>query len=201
MNSEVPYEDVGSIRSLVKLIDPCVCKQGLYAHPHFPDAVNPEFFFKVERNRTTPFYSHPSLVELPPNGGTSDDEDDNGQRSQPALLSLGPTLLTMPFNILPPYEDLNPDQRLTMAEVLTRLQNEASIFFNEIMPSQIQYSDPWWLSTLERECSGFFCLFRTLVNLENQIKSTRSDAPRTWDPKISDGMYYRPQPPAREMYT
>ena len=39
MNSEVPYEGVGSIHSLVKLIDPCVRKQGLYAHPLFPDAV------------------------------------------------------------------------------------------------------------------------------------------------------------------
>jgi len=37
MNSEVPYEDVRSAHSLIKLIDPCVRKQRLYAHPPFPD--------------------------------------------------------------------------------------------------------------------------------------------------------------------
>lgn len=53
--------------------------------------VNPEFFFEVDRNRTTPFYSHASLIESPLDGDISDfeDNDDNGQQSQ--VPPLGPT--------------------------------------------------------------------------------------------------------------
>ena len=159
--------------------------------------VGPKFFFEVERNRTTSFYSHASLIELPLDGDTSDDESNNGGQRSPPLGSTVP----MTFHTLSPFEDPDPDQRLTTAEALAQLQGEASVFVNEMMPSQFPYSDPWWFSTLERECSGFFRLFRNLVNLENQFNSTRSDAPRTWDPKISNGMYYRPWPPASERHT
>ena len=37
MNSEVPYQDTISIRSLIKSMGPCVYKQSLYALPLFPD--------------------------------------------------------------------------------------------------------------------------------------------------------------------
>ena len=159
--------------------------------------VNPKFFFEVERNRTTPFYHHPSLVELPLDGDSSDNDDDDMQ--QPPAPYLGPTLPMS--NALQPFEDPDPDQRLTTREALIRFQRDASTFANEILPSQIQYSDPRWLSTLERECSGLMRLYRTIIDLENRFNSTHSDAPRTWDPKTSNCMYYRPRPPACERDT
>jgi len=70
-----------------------------------------------------------------------------------------------------------------------------------MMPSQIQYSDPRWLSTLGRECAGFTRLYRILADVESRFNSTRSDAPTTWDPKTSKAMFYRPRPPARERET
>jgi len=165
--------------------------------------VNPEFFFEVERNRSTPFYSHPSLIELPVDGDTSDDDDDdynhNGDAQRSPAPSLGPTHPI--FNALPPFADPDPDQRLTTTEALIRFQREASIFVTEMMPSQIQYADPRWLATLERECSGFMRLYRTLADVEKRFNSTRSDAPTTWDSKTSKAMFYRPRPPACERNT
>ena len=153
--------------------------------------VDPGFFFEVERNRTTPFYSHPRLVESPLDGDTSDDEDNDGNDGRwTQVPSLGPTPPI--FGTLPPFTDSNPDQRFTTAEALIRFQREASIFVNEMMPSQIQYSDPRWLSTLERECAGFTRLYRVLVDVENRFNSTHSNAPTTWDSKTSKAMFYRP---------
>jgi len=80
--------------------------------------VNPEFFFEVERNRSTPFYSHPGLIESPLNGDTTDDDNNNENdgRQLPTPSSLG---LTHPlFNALLPFTDANPDQRLTTMEAL-----------------------------------------------------------------------------------
>ena len=72
--------------------------------------VNPGFFFEVERNRSTPFYSHPSLVELPLDGDTSDDDDNdnnnnnnNGDRQQSSALSLRP--MHPIINSLSPFAD------------------------------------------------------------------------------------------------
>ena len=163
--------------------------------------VNTEFFFEVERNRSTPFYSHPGGVELPLDDDTSDDGDgdvDDGRQPEP-VPSLGSVCTT--FGTLPPFTDCDPDQRFTTAEALVQFQREASVFVNEMMPSQIQYSDPRWLSTLERECAGFIRLYRTLVDVERRVNSTRLNAPMTWDAKTSKAMFYRPRPPAHERET
>lgn len=107
-------------------------------------AVTPQFFFEVGCNRTTPFYSHPSVIELPLDDDTSDDNgSDDGRRSPP--LFFGPTIPAA-FLPLAQFEDPDPDQRLTTTEASTRLQ---STFVNKMMPSQFQYPNPRWLSTLE----------------------------------------------------
>ena len=63
--------------------------------------VNPEFFSEVERNRTTPFYSHPSLVELPLDDDDDDDDDNDGRpRSAVPVLSLGPTSAKSPWRLV-----------------------------------------------------------------------------------------------------
>ena len=61
MNLEVPYEGVGSIHSLVKLIDPCVRKQGLYAHPLFPDVIfwTISAFYRIPGEGTLNLVLHP----------------------------------------------------------------------------------------------------------------------------------------------
>jgi hypothetical protein len=179
-----------------------ICKHLVQSvHP-----VSPKFFFEVERNRTTPFYSHPGLIELPLDGDADGNDDDDGgdvdsdhDGRQPPAPSLGPTHPI--FDTFPPFADPDLDQRLTTTEALLQFQREASIFVNEMMPSQVQYADPRWLLTLERECSGFRRLYKTVADVEKRFNSSRSGAPTTWDPKTSKAMFYRPRPPACERDT
>ncbi|KAJ7847917.1 hypothetical protein B0H14DRAFT_3086172 [Mycena olivaceomarginata] len=159
-----------------------LCKHLVQAvHP-----VDPIFFLEVTRNRSTPFWSHPSLKPL----------------------DVAPALSTSP--VLPASQPVHRDDIIQEAgdesdEELVEIK--ASATFDERLTSHLtkirdfcdgmeyqrQFRDMRMLDALERE--GAPCLSR-----ERRANSTRSAAPTTWEKSAASAMFYgtRPKPSERD---
>ncbi|KAJ7661459.1 hypothetical protein DFH06DRAFT_1268903 [Mycena polygramma] len=155
--------------------------------------VHPVFFLEVTRNRTTPFWPHPSLRPLdgPPAPSTAPvtrtvgtsaphDDSDGGDDSDEELVDV--------------RARATYDERLT--STLGKVRD-----FCDAMEYQRQFHDTRMLDTLDREGASFFRLIDQCLMRERRENPTRSAAPNTWDRSTANAMFYRTRPVPSERDT
>ncbi|KAJ7719879.1 hypothetical protein DFH07DRAFT_761009 [Mycena maculata] len=159
-----------------------LCKHLVQAvHP-----VDPVFFLEVQRNRTIPFWSHPSLIPLlPPTGPTldSDAKGDDGVGSDDdgdGLVDTGNSV------------ELNPGRETFHERLTAYIQTMRD--FCDGLEYQRKFQDSRFLNTLERQGAGFFRLAENCLSREHRTNSTRSAAPTTWEQSTANVMFYRSRP-------
>ncbi|KAJ7156580.1 hypothetical protein C8R43DRAFT_1087311 [Mycena crocata] len=127
---------------------------------HLVHAVRP-----VQRNRTTPFWSHPALI--------------------PLLPPTGPTIAT-PVPVASTSSAAHDSAQAAESDA-----EEEDVGFgsdnNEGLDSQ-------FLNMLEREGAGFFRLAENCLSRKRRKNSTRSPAPATWEQTTANAMFYRIRP-------
>ncbi|KAJ7472293.1 hypothetical protein B0H11DRAFT_1729696 [Mycena galericulata] len=161
-----------------------LCKHLVQAvHP-----VDPIFFLEVTRNRTTPFWSHPTLrpLDAAPAPSTS-------------------PILSTPHNIIP-HNAAHPDPGDDSDEELVEVRSGATFDerltsalakirdFCDGMEYQRQFHDSRMLDSLEREGASFFRLIDHCLSRERRENSTRAPAPTTWEKSTANAMFYRSRP-------
>ncbi|KAF7366599.1 SWIM-type domain-containing protein [Mycena sanguinolenta] len=159
--------------------------------------VPPVFFLEVKRQRTAPFWVHPSLqplsddagagansggveeqqVENPLNDAMDSDEGDDGDDEE------DDDLIDTQFGA----------DQLTFLEAMDEKIEIVSEFLKGLK-YQRQFRDQRMLQTLEREGASFFRLANACLTKEKRLASTRGEAPSTWDPSASSAMFYRARP-------
>ncbi|KAJ6449111.1 hypothetical protein C8R45DRAFT_849909, partial [Mycena sanguinolenta] len=167
-----------------------LCKHLVQAvHP-----VDPIFFLEVTRNRSTPFWTHPSLkpLDVAPAPSTSpvlpasqpvhrdDIIQEAGDESDEELVEIKASATF--------------DERLTSH--LTKIRD-----FCDGMEYQRQFRDMRMLDALEREGAPFFRLIDSCLSRERRANSTRSAAPTTWEKSTASAMFYRTRPKPSERDT
>ncbi|KAF8209757.1 hypothetical protein K438DRAFT_1571798 [Mycena galopus ATCC 62051] len=153
--------------------------------------VHPIFFLQVTRNRTTPFWSHPTLRPLgaPPATSTS-----------PALADF--TSGTAGHYELSQAHDPGEDSDEELVEIRAgatfdeRLTSTLSKIrdFCDGLDYQRQFRDSRLLDTLEREGGSFFRFLDNCLSRERRENSTRSAPPTTWERSTANAMFYRTRP-------
>lgn len=106
----------------------------------------PELTFEVERNGTTTFYD---LAPSHLGGGTSDDEDNDGNDVRWPKFRPTPCI----FGTTPAVHGFRP-RSTTHNRGSSNPTSKGSKLRQWVTPPQIQDSDPQGLSILERECAG-----------------------------------------------
>jgi hypothetical protein len=167
--------------------------------------VSPLFFLEAKRNRTWPFWSHPSLVPLEP--ATSNQLQGLGVGSVVA----GPTVVVQKWG-----EDEVDDSdgesdgalvdtgrgsgRLTLQEryqdVIRTLRD-----FCDGLDYQIQFNDPRMLETVEREAGSCLRLATSCLSQEHRLNSVRTTIPSTWEKTTTGAMFYRSRPALADVGT
>ncbi|KAL0563702.1 hypothetical protein V5O48_018363 [Marasmius crinis-equi] len=160
--------------------------------------VEPVFFWEVERNRTAPWYVHPSLRPL-----------------DPTL----PPIVSIPASDLPDVravdeEDPADNPIPTDGDSEEGDEDETAVgdtrSFESHLDSRIellseflaglkfnrQFRDHRLLEVVERRGRSFFKMADEWLEKERQMNSTRCARPNTWS--SGDAMFYRPRPPAAE---
>lgn len=166
---------------------------------HSVKPVDAKFFLEVQRNRTTPFWSHPRLIPLL-DASPNTDSDLVTHSSQHPVPHMG-----APDGDQSDSEDDsdNPDGVFD-TEAITRFSNQAAFGdslqkhirlirdFADGLEYQQQFRDHRMLETLEREGARFFRMAQNCIDHERRFNSTRGQAPSTWE--ASTAMYYRVRP-------
>ncbi|KAJ6614377.1 hypothetical protein B0H10DRAFT_1803689 [Mycena sp. CBHHK59/15] len=167
-----------------------ICKHTVQSVERVP----PVFFLEVKRQRTAPFWIHPSLRPL----SRSDDTDTQNTASEQA--AHGAT----PLDATPDWDEDEDDDvvdtrkpeddQLTFLEVMDE-NIDTIIEFAKGLKFQRQFRDQRMLQALEREGASFLRLARACLAKEKQLASTRGGAtPSTWDRSIGSAMFYRSRP-------
>ncbi|KAJ7796483.1 hypothetical protein B0H14DRAFT_2390670, partial [Mycena olivaceomarginata] len=173
-----------------------ICKHLVQAvHP-----VDPVFFLEVQRNRTTPFWAHPSLKPLHPISVSAplnapaesvmqqadmiDDED-----SDDNIEDLSHSDIELP--------DVNDTGCGTFDERLTTALETMRNFCDEL-EYQRQFQDTRMLDALERDGASFFRLAHNCLSHEHRQNSTQGVGPKTWERSTANAMFYRSRPALRD---
>jgi len=173
-----------------------ICKHLVQSfHP-----VDPIFFLQVSRNRSPPFWSHPSLVRI-----ANDKEPTYGDNEgQVTVASTEPHQHSATCDNL--GDDGNSDDELVDMKGNTwegerttfREDMEAHIKmirdFCDGLEHQVQYQDRRFLKTLEKEGAGFFRLGQNCLSRERRLNSSRESSPTTWENSTSNALFYRSRP-------
>jgi len=150
---------------------------------------------EANRNRTSPFWSHPdlrpldgSLVIPPPpdsdfpsfvNDDPINDDEDDGELEAEDRRQGG---LTATF-----------DEELDLCINMLRRTTER-------LEYQRQFRDMWFLRTFKTQGAQFFRYIEDIQDYERRTDSTRGDRPTTWG-ENNNLMFYRTPPPDREAST
>jgi len=59
---------------------------------------------------------------------------------------------------------------------------------------QVQFQDPNFLTTLEKEGARFFRLARNCLSREKRLNSSRAASPATWESSTANAIFYRSRP-------
>ena len=201
----------------------CTCPQFVISHflicKHLVQLfhpVNPVFFLEVTRNRTAPFWSHSTLKpladaeddiaskELEDRTATgSGDGDDNKARAlgeddilNTAGIELDSDDLGFESDdnqLVDIWEGRGDEERRTYNEEMGGniglLRN-----FCDALEYQIQFQDPRFLKTLEKEGARFFRLARNCLSRERRLNSSRAASPATWERSTENALFYRAHP-------
>lgn len=163
--------------------------------------VDPIFFLEVQRNRTTPFWSHPrlrSLESAPSAAATVPNLEAEDPREDEDLIE--PSVEDEVLDAVEEFVDTEAAFCANRTTFKERLSENIRIIeeFTRGLKHQIQFSDPRFLQTLERDGAGFFRLASNCLDLERRFHSTRVRAPNTWDSGATNTMFYRARPPPAE---
>jgi hypothetical protein len=162
---------------------------------HFVQAVKPVppvFFLEVKRQRTAPFWVHPSLRPMSDDASVSHGTGAGGDESHADTAA----------EASPDSEDEDEDDivdtqadddRRTFVEAMDE-NIELILEFAKGLKFQRQFRDQRMLQTLERDGAAFLRLARACLGKEKRLRSTRGKAPSTWDKSTSTAMFYRARP-------
>ncbi|KAG1824250.1 hypothetical protein DFJ58DRAFT_672829 [Suillus subalutaceus] len=164
-------------------------------------AVSPVFFLEVQRNRTLPFWSHPSLVSLhdslPPNSTVL---EQMLQYSMRAEEDTHENTTGVEGNIFDREDEEAEDEFVDTAAgwMDTRTfqeRFEAHIKnlrdFCDGLQHQIQFNNHRMLHVIEREGASFIRLMENCLGRERRENSSRQRSLTTWEKEISNAMFYR----------
>ncbi|KAJ7625689.1 hypothetical protein FB45DRAFT_979820 [Roridomyces roridus] len=178
-----------------------ICKHVVQGYRRVP----PVFFLEVKRQRTVPFWAHPSLrpaadgtgstdADTTAMAGTDSDEDEPPRRAGHGGGGMSD------------FEDDDDDDDVVDTQ---KLEEDGQTFveamddgidtliqFAEGLKYQRQFRDQRMLQALQREGASFLRLAKACLSKEK--RSTRGTTPSTWDKSIGSAMFYRPRPPRRE---
>jgi hypothetical protein len=160
--------------------------------------VDPIFFLEVTRNRTTPFWSHPSLRPL------SNDEN-AAMPDQPVAANgndyIRENAARNDFDdgefesddemLVDTWEGM--DERKTFKEEMETHVQLLRDFCNGL-EHQIQFQDRRFLKTFEKEGAGLLKLARNCLSRERRLNSSRAASPTTWESSTSNAIFYRSRP-------
>ncbi|KAI6004988.1 hypothetical protein EDC04DRAFT_2908091 [Pisolithus marmoratus] len=173
-------------------------------YPQVVQAMHPvssTFFLEVQRNRTTPFWSHPTLVPL--DGSFSPLESSQLEREVARRGSIGEREMSEG------EEDEEPDGNMvdTAAVVKTDQRTFKECFshlianlrdFTSGLEYQIQFGDHRMLNTVEHEGASFIRLMENCLDRERRENSSHVRSPTTWDKTMANTMFYRSRPAVTE---
>ena len=163
--------------------------------------VHPCFFHQVRRERTLPFWKHPSLVPLDLAGssrpdmqpeitaddsgedmdGLNDEDDGDSDTDDDDYATSGQFLM---------------DQQTYKEE----MQSLSSLFkdFSAGLDYQIQFNDRRLLAALHREAAGAIRFIGTCIEKERRSNNNRVETPRMFDRTLLSAMFWRLRPTAIE---
>ncbi|KAF8209015.1 hypothetical protein K438DRAFT_1754068 [Mycena galopus ATCC 62051] len=158
------------------------------------EPVPPVFFLEVKRQRTAPFWVHPSLRPL-----SDDEEEADSRASVPGgELMQADAPLDGDDDDDGNLVDTQPhDDRRTFVEAMDA-DIDLILEFAKGLKYQRQFRDQRMLQTLEREGASFLRLARACLAKEKRLTSTRGEAPSTWDKSTASAMFYRARPAASD---
>ena len=88
------------------------------------------------------------------------------------------------------WEGIGGEARKTYEEDMQGNINLLRDFCNAL-EYQIQFGDPQFLRTLEKEGSRLFRLARNCFSREKRLTSNRATYPATWERSTANAMFYR----------
>jgi hypothetical protein len=158
------------------------------------EPVPPVFFLEVKRQRTAPFWVHPSLRPLSDTSDASNAVPEQSGDNAHGAAGTGPLDAAL-------ESDGDNDNDL----VDTQPANENQLTFLEAMDENIdvieefvkglkyqrQFRDQRMLESLEREGASFMRMARACLEKERRLRSTRGATPSTWDKSFGSAMFYR----------
>ncbi|KAF7349473.1 SWIM-type domain-containing protein [Mycena sanguinolenta] len=149
--------------------------------------VDPMFFVEVTRNRSTPFWSHPSLkpLDAPPPPSTSPVLPTSSSVHRDEIIQEAAE--ESDEDLVEIRAGATFDERLT--STLTKIRD-----FCDGLEYQRQFRDLRVLDTLEREGASFFRLIDNCLSRERRANSSRSAPPTTWERSTANAMFYRTRP-------
>ena len=175
--------------------------------------VDPIFFLEVTRNRTTPFWSHPSLQPLSNNENTvlSDQPvvaDDAVLPDQPVTADDSDSIReNAARNDFATDGEFDYDEEILVDTWAGGTESERKTFKEEMqthiqllrdfcdgLEHQIQFQDRRFLKTLEKEGAGLIRLATNCLSRERRLNSSRAASPTTWESATANAIFYRSRP-------
>ena len=168
--------------------------------------VDPQFFLQVTRNRSLPFWSHPSLKPLaaaedvlePDRYAATDGDDGDGDtynRVNAARCEIEDS------SIESEDEDglIDTEGRcgdVDKAKFKEKMESYIHIIrkFCDGLEFQVKFQDSRFLATLEKDGAGFIRLAQNCLSRERRHNSSRAASPSTWERTTSNAMFYRSRP-------
>ncbi|KAL0578321.1 hypothetical protein V5O48_003668 [Marasmius crinis-equi] len=163
--------------------------------------IDPVFFWEVQRNRTAPWYTHPSLQPLDPllkitaapvlpnpNIRVTDEEDGcsvDQTESDEDMDNTDDDELT---------NDFGTSELETPASGRARLLR----LFADGLDFQDQFQDHRFSKALEKNGRLLFRMAEQCLRKEQLMNDTRSSRPSTWDPSLSEAIFWRVRPAERD---
>ncbi|KAH9032964.1 hypothetical protein EDB85DRAFT_1864712, partial [Lactarius pseudohatsudake] len=170
--------------------------------------VDPRFFLEVKRNRTLPFWSHPSLKPLSTvaeiiEGDRSTIADGDGDdKASVEVYSQLNTARNEIDDSDPQIDDDDDDELIDTGgnvekkTVKEEMENYIHIIrdFCDGLEFQVKFQNPQFLRTLEREGAGFLKLAQDCLSRERRLNSNQVASPSTWERSTPKALFYRSRP-------
>jgi hypothetical protein len=173
--------------------------------------VNPRFFLEVTRNRTLPFWSHPTLKPLAMAADESHETEqelaDGPKATDGNSNNTGYSRLNLAAYGIDDMSDDDDDGLIdtegrgdnTVTEknaVKEKMENYIRIIrdFSDGLEYQLKFQDPRFLTTLEKDGAGFIRLAQNCLSRERRQNSSRAASPSTWERSTANALFYRARP-------
>ncbi|EAU90664.2 hypothetical protein CC1G_03933 [Coprinopsis cinerea okayama7 len=153
------------------------------------------FFAEVKRARTTPFWSHSTLIPLASDDIDSEPCDDGQPEPNECNDEEVRSVYSDESDIDEELENFVPMPgggatfEEAMHEKIKLIRD-----FADGLEYQIQFRDDRLLHTLERQGAAFLRLALECLEKEKRMRATRGPNPLTWDSSTTNAMFYRSRP-------